>query len=69
MNKSVYCPYCAGKNTAEMDMDGIAHGEIYYGLEECDECGLPFVVMVRASFDWGIGVVEWMEDSKKEPGA
>lgn len=65
MTRPIYCPHCAAENDIDMDLTGIAHGESYHQLvEACNECGLPFVVTVRANFEWGVGTIEWQSQTK-----
>lgn len=65
MTRQTHCPHCGAENEIDMDLADIAHGESYHQLTEaCAECGLPFVVTVRASFEWGVGKIEWQSQTK-----
>ena len=61
MKKNLHCPNCGAKNEVEVDLHGIGDGESYHEAEECCECDQPFVVVVRAQFQWGCGKVEWQD--------
>ena len=61
MSKRLFCPYCGAKNRVDMDVNGITEGEIYHQSEDCGECKKPFVVSVRAHYEWGCGTIEWQE--------
>lgn len=61
VRKTLHCPCCAAEVRVDMDLSGITDGEMYHQSEDCDECNQPFVVSVRARYEWGCGTIEWQE--------
>ena len=58
VTRTVQCPNCDTVNEAEIDLAYIEHGETYHQSVDCSGCDLPFVMAVRASFEWMVGKVK-----------
>ena len=59
--RTVHCPYCGGKNRIEIDLMGIEDGGLYHQTENCNECSQPIDASAKATFEFGVGKIEWEE--------
>lgn len=58
------CPYCGEPNTTELDLSGLAAGEMQQYIEDCAVCCRPIVIAIATDFAGGIATISIERDNE-----